>query len=170
VDVEIRHLPSGRSLVQASNGSIDGEYARISGIESAYPGLLMVDEKLADYHFCAFTLHEELELNDWEDLSSWHTAYIKGWKILEDHTGSAKSITLVSDADSLFSMLLAGRVDVVLYDRLRGEHLLASRGIETVRIVEPPLAVRGMYLYLNLRHKALAAPLEAALRDVKEER
>jgi polar amino acid transport system substrate-binding protein len=67
-------------------------------------------------------------------------------------------------------MLLAGRVDVVLYDRLRGEHLLASRGIETVRIVEPPLAVRGMYLYLNLRHKALAAPLEAALRDVKEER
>ncbi len=167
VDVEILHLPSGRSLVQASNGSIDGEYARISGIAAAYPGLIMVDEKLADYHFCAFTLNGELELEGWEDLSSWNTAYIKGWKILEDNAGSAKSITLVSDVESLFSLLLAGRVDVVLYDRLRGEHFLETRGIERVRIVEPPLAVRGMHLYLNRRHRALILPLEAALRDIK---
>ncbi len=170
VDMEILHLPSGRSLVNASHGRIDGEYARISGIESAYPGLIMVDAKLADYHFCAFTLHDDLELEGWEDLSAWHTAYIKGWKILEDNAGSARSITLVSDVDLLFSILLAGRVDVVLYDRLRGEYFLESRGIEGVRIIEPPLAVRGMYLYLNRRHSELVAPLEAAIREIREER
>lgn len=167
VGVRVEHFPSGRSLAMAVNGTVDGEYGRISGMEAEFPSLVMVDEKLADHSFSAFSLDPELRIDGWDDLKDYHVGYINGWQIMEENVVSAKSVTKVADVKALFSVLLAGRVDVVLYSKRRGEYYLSEHALRTVHVLEPPLAERGMYLYLNRRHEELAQPLAEALRRIK---
>ena len=58
-------------------------------------------------------------------------------------------------------------MDVIIFDRWGGGHYLREFGLSDVFAVEPPLAARDMYLYLNREHQALVPHLEQALRSIK---
>ena len=47
--------------------------------------------------------------------------------------------------------------------------MMATRGLAGIRLLEPPLAQREMYLYLNARHEPLVAQVADALREVKRD-
>jgi polar amino acid transport system substrate-binding protein len=167
LDLEIRHLPSERSLVEANAGHVDGEYGRTSRITDLYPHLLIVPEPLGHWAFSAFVRSGTPEPDSFESLRDYHVAYIRGWKVYEENVTAARSVTIVNSEDQLFQMLAAGRVDVILYNRARGEHRLHARRGQMIDIVEPPLASQPMYLFLHERHQAYVAPLAATLREMK---
>ncbi|WP_020611913.1 substrate-binding periplasmic protein [Sediminispirochaeta bajacaliforniensis] len=167
--VTILHLPSDRSLAEAASGNIDGEYARTEGMEKFHPHLILVPEKLSDFNFSAFTCDSAISVASWDDLAAYHVIFINGWKIFEEHVTDAKSIVTTSNETSLFSMLVAGRADIILYNDKRGEYYLRTHDIKGVRILFPPLAQREMYLYLHDRHASLVEPLAEALAAIKEE-
>lgn len=167
IDLEIRHLPSERSLVEANAGRVDGEYGRTALIAKLYPHLLIVPEPLTDWAFSAFVRGGSPEPTGFESLQDFHVAYIRGWKIYEDNVTDARSVTIVNTENQLFEMLTAGRVDVILYNRERGVHRLRTRRGDTIHVVEPPLVSQPMYLFLHERHQAIVAPLAATLREMK---
>ena len=47
--------------------------------------------------------------------------------------------------------------------------LTEQMGIKNIRVVEPPLAVREMFIYLNKRHADKVPGITAALRAIKDE-
>ncbi|GFK93569.1 hypothetical protein NNJEOMEG_01403 [Fundidesulfovibrio magnetotacticus] len=159
-------LPSERSLREADAGMLDGDNNRVAGLEATYSNLVRVSESNMNYEFMAFAASSNVRVESWADLERLSVGHIVGWKIVEENLRAA-SVTKVATAEELFRLLAGGRVDVVIYHRLGGEHYVNTLGLQGVRPLEPPLAVRPMYLYLNRRHEALAEPLAQALRAMK---
>ncbi len=159
-------LPSERALINANAGIDDGNIARIKGLEKKYPNLVRVPEAVVTFDFMAFSRVGEFPVQGWESLAPYDVGYITGWKILEKNITRARSITRVRGPVQLFELLARGRADVVVFDRWGGLWRL-RHGDVRARMVEPPLATRQLYLYLNRRHAALVPKLAEALRAMK---
>lgn len=168
-DVTIVHQPSDRSLTDAISGQVDGEYARVAGLADDYDALVRVPERLSDFEFVVFARTPAPRVTTWADLATLHVAFIEGWQILESEVKQYASLTLVPDEELLFGLLPAGRVDVVIYERRRGDAYLERNDLEGVRAFDPPLAVKPMYLYLNRRHAALVEPLSEGLQALRRD-
>jgi len=167
-NVALQQLPSERGLVMADAGQVDGDANRISGLEAAYPNLLRVPESNMTYEFTAFALRPDVRVRHWDDLRHYAVAYIIGWKIYDENV-RASSTVKVATPENLFALLRAGRVDVVLYYRLGGLHYGRKLGLANLHALDPPLATREMYMYLNRRHADLVPRLADALRDMKKD-
>ena len=166
VQVKFITLPSERSLVEAERGNIDGDNNRVAGLQNRYPQLIQVPESNMTYEFMAFATKPGMVINGWSDLDPLYVAQIIGWKIFEDNVKSPR-VTKVATSMQLFSFLKAGRPDVALFDRIGGNHYLKELDVKQGYAVEPPLAKREMYLYLNARHADLVPALAKALRAMK---
>jgi len=165
--LKITHLPSQRSILNANAGVADGEFGRVAGMTSLYSQIHIVDEPLTDFSFCAFSKNSNIALSDWSDLSEYNIAFISGWKVLEENVITAKSLYTVTNEKSLFAMLGADRVDLILYNCRRGKYYLRINHIVEIYPIEPKLASRKMYLYLHESQMQLIPQLEQTLRDMK---
>lgn len=162
-------LPAERGLINANAGIDDGDFSRIAGLEKIYPNLIRIPEKLVDWHFVAFARQAKLSKADWAALEPFSVGHIKGWKILEQNLRPPTQITTVDTPEQLFAMLDRNRIDLALFERWLGLALAKKMGIQDIRIVEPSLAEREMFIYLNKRHAGKAPAIAAALRAIKAE-
>lgn len=170
VAVRIIHAaPSERSLINANEGIVDGEYLRIAGLEKKYPNLVQVPESVCAYEFTAFARNRAIRVKGWESLRPYNVGYITGWKILEENVTGVKSLTTVRNDDALFELLRSDRADLVIFERLGAEAYLKRTGARGIRPLSPPLARREMYLYLNRGNATLAPVLAKALRQMKQD-
>jgi polar amino acid transport system substrate-binding protein len=167
--IQISHLPTERSITNADLGITDGEFPRISGLDSNYPNLIIVPEKLVDFEFVAFTWRSDIKLTDWNSCKPYNVAIVRGWKILEANLADAKSLIRVKNQDLLFSLLGEHRADIVVYSRFEGQEMIRKLGLQDVRMIDPPLAKREMYLYLNKKHQQLVPIIAEQLRNMKND-
>jgi polar amino acid transport system substrate-binding protein len=159
--------PAGRSLINVNQGIDDGDGPRIEGLSSNYPNLVCVQEPFGSFMFGAFTRDDRIRIDGWSSLSGLNVAYIHGWKIFDKNVKSNLSVTRVKNAESLFKLLDAGRADAVLMTKLAGYTMIRKLGLENITFVEPPLALKPNFLYLNSRHAAIVPLLEKTLRELK---
>ena len=169
IKLKIVNLPSERALINANEGVDDGNFARVEGMDKLYPNLIRVSEEITTFEFVAFARNAVFKTRDWDSLKPYHVGIITGWKILEKNIVGVKSLTKVSDEKLLFQLLLAGKVDLVVYDRMQGKVVLKQLAAEEVRVLKPPLAIKGMYPYLHKRHAKLVPKLEQTLRAMKKD-
>jgi polar amino acid transport system substrate-binding protein len=167
--VKITHLPTERSITNANSGISDGEFPRISGLERLYPNLLKVPEKIVDFEFVAFTWRPDIQLKDWASCKPYNVAIVRGWKILETNLTEARSLVKVKNQKLLFSLLGKHRTDIVVYSRFEGKEMIKQLGLKSVRVLEPPLATREMFLYLNKKHLQLVPVIADQLRSMKHD-
>jgi polar amino acid transport system substrate-binding protein len=167
--IDIDHLPSERALMNANTGLTDGEFPRISGLEKLYPDLIKVPERLTDYEFVAFSKNHVTKMYSWDALQPYNVAFVLGWKILEKNIVNVRSLVRAKNQKLLFNLLVNDRTDIVVYSRISGDAYIRSQGLVGIVALEPPLAVREMYLYLNKKHEKLIEPLSQALRDMRKD-
>ena len=65
VKLRLVKLPAERGLINANAGTEDGDLTRIAGLDTQYPNLVRVPEKLIDYEFTAFSKNAALPVT-WE--------------------------------------------------------------------------------------------------------
>lgn len=169
VKIEITHLPAERSLKNANMGITDGDFVRISGLEKLYPNLVRVPEKIIDFEFVAFSKEHDIKIVDWESCKPFHVGIVRGWKILENNLAEVASLTRVKNQKLLFKLLERNRVDLIVYSRLEGYEVMRQLGMKHIKVFEPPLAVREMFLYLNKKHKSLIPQVDQALKGLKRD-
>ncbi len=169
IAVTIGHLPAERSLVNANSGIDDGDFVRISGLEKIYPNLVRVPEKITDFEFVAFTKHLNLRTDSWMSLNPYYLGIVRGWKILEENLAGAQALLRMKNQRQLFKLLKNGRADAVVYSRLEGYGLMKELKMDDVIVLEPPLARREMFLYLNKKHAGLVPAAAAALQEMKRD-
>jgi len=165
---QIVFTPTERSLVDVNAGLLDGELNRVEGMERSLPNLVRVPEPNMTMHFVAFAKHP-YPIDGWKSIETLHIGIVRGWKILENNTRGFPHVTLVPTETELFTMLHKDRIDVALYAKLTGYEQLSLRGFTGIRHLEPPLASKEMFLYLNKKHEALAEPVAKALREMKQD-
>lgn len=167
--LKLIRLPAERALLNANAGVEDGEVSRIAGIEKAYPNLMPVPEKLVDHHFVAFTRNAKLMNATWESLTPFSVGYIRGYKIIESNLKPGTRSTTANDAEQLLTMLDKGRVEIAIYRRWEGIVLAQKLGIKDIRIIEPSLAEKEIFIYLHKRHADKVPKIASALRQIKAE-
>ncbi len=165
---EIVFNPTERSLVDVNAGLLDAEMNRIEGMERSFPNLVRVPEPNMTMDFVAFA-KKPTSLDGWKSIENLHIGVVRGWKILENNTQGFPHVTLVPTETELFTMLQKDRIDVALYDKLTGYEQLSLRGFTDIRHVDPPLASKDMFLYLNKKHEDLLDPLAKALKEMKQD-
>lgn len=158
-----------RALLNANSGIEDGVSARIAGLEKNYPNLVRVPEKILDFQFVAFAQQSKLNQANWDTLAPITVGHIHGWKIFEQNLKPGTQTTIVDTAEQLFSMLERNRVDISLYERWMGLALAKKMHLKNIRVVEPPLAEREMFIYLNKRHADKIPAITAAIQAIKSE-
>lgn len=169
IKLSLIKLPAERGLRNANAGIDDGDFLRISGMEKLYPNLVPVPEKLIDMTFVAFANDPAVRVDGWDSLRNYAVGLIKGWKILEKNTPKGTHVILARNAEQLFTMLEKGRVDVALYSRLMGLEIIRRRKLAGVKDLSPPLAVRGMFIYLHKSHQAIVPKIRFSLAAIKAE-
>jgi len=167
--VRITHLPTERSITNANLGISDGEFPRIAGLNSLYPNLMKVPEKIDDFKFVAFTWKPNIQLKDWNSCKPHNVAIVRGWKILEVNLTNSKSLEKVTNQILLFSLLGNHRTDIAVYSLFEGQELIKKLGLKDIRMIEPPLATREMFLYLNKKHLPLIPVIAKQLRSMKHD-
>ena len=167
--LKLERLPAERGLLNANAGLEDGDLSRIAGLEKTYPNLVRVPEKLVDWHFVAFTRKPDLRHITWSMLKPLSVGHIKGWKIYEQNLKQHPQVTTVDTAEQLFTMLDKNRIEVALYERSMGLALVQEMGIQNIRVIEPSLAEREMFIYLHRKHADKATAIATALRTIKRE-
>lgn len=167
--IHITHLPTERSITNANLGITDGEFPRIAGLDSLYTNLIRVPAKIDDFEFVAFTWRTDIQLKDWNSCKPYNIAIVRGWKILEANLADSKSLIKVKNQKILFSLLAEHRIDIVVYSRFEGYEMAQKIGDQSIRVVEPPLAKREMFLYLNRKHQQLIPALAKQLQSMKDD-
>lgn len=162
-------LPAERGLINVNLGIEDGEMSRIAGLEKIYPNLIRVPETIMDWEFYAFS-ELKIDLNGgWSDLANYSVAFINGWKILERNVPVETEITKVKNPEQLFYLLARKRTQVVIYERWAGLRQIQQTQLKTVRLIQPALSKRKMYMYLHKKHRVLAIKIAEALESMKRD-
>jgi len=166
--LELIKQPAERALLNADSGRIDGDLTRIKGLETLYPNLIRVPEKLVDWEFVAFARNPQASA-EWPYIRKQQTGHITGWKIYEKAMHGADSVISATTPEQLFYLLEKDRIDIALHARWMGHGYIQQLGLQGIVELSPPLAKKEMFIYLNKRHAALADEIAKALRELKRE-
>lgn len=156
-----------RGMLNANEGIDDGLAMRVAGLEKQYPNLIRVPEEIAVNDFVAISAKHRFDTPNWDALKPYVVTYIIGWKVFEQNVPKGKELTLVRDAEQLFTLLAKDRADVALYERWQGLAQTRAMGIR-VQVMEPPLVRTKMYMYLHKKHAALVPRVAQALAKLKQ--
>ena len=168
-EITIERLPGERSLINLDKGVDDATAVRIEGLERLYPHVRRVPEPIMRWEFVAFTRNVDLATTDWSTLQPYNVAFINGWKILEANVGETRSVTKVRDSEQLFNLLVNDRADLVIFEKWEGLHIIDALGIEDIKMLQPPLAMPEMYMYVHEKHERLIPELVAALKAMRDD-
>lgn len=160
-------LPAERGLINSNLGIEDGELGRISGLQHTYPNLIQVKEKIMDWDFVAVGGQDD-SVNGWQSLAGRSVAFVNGWKILERNVPKTADVVKVRGEEQLLAMLQRNRVELIIYERW-GILALLEKYQSTKKVLEPPLIVREMFIYLHKKHSKIISPLEDALSKMKQD-
>lgn len=169
LDLSLVKLPAERGLINANAGIDDGDLSRIAGIEKAYPNLVRVPEKIFDMDFVAFSRTDLVKHASWYSLQPYSVGYITGWKIFDQNLLPGTEITMAQTPRQLMRMLELGRIQFALYSRWMGLAILKAMHKDNIKVIEPSLAQRAMYIYLNKRYRRYIPAITRALRTIKKE-
>ena len=156
-------LPNKRSLLNANEGIDDGDASRVWEISDYYPNLVRVPVISSHIDIVAVA-NKKVEINSPSDLSMYHVGVIHGMKIavLLAESSKALSVQKATDYETLIKMLVAGRLDVMLTDKVSiYKDLEMLKGLN-LYLVEKPLMSRPLYLHLHKKNAAYIPQLEAA--------
>jgi len=168
IEIDLVSLPGERSIRSVNEGFVDGELSRIGGMESKYPNLVMVPEKMLDFDFVAISKNGDIKIENWEDLVPYKIGMVTGWKLFEIKVTEAKSIVKLSTDEQLFKMLDSGRIDIALFGRWSGHYFLNKLDL-SAHVIEPPLASIASFMYLNKKHQALVEKVSDTLFEMKQD-
>ena len=167
--LEIIHMPSKRSLINANIGIEDGNFVRTEGISEKYPNLIKVPEKISENRIVAFSKNSRIKVNNWQSLLKYQVAYINGWRNCERELQQSKTKISVKNETLLFTLIEKNRVDVGIFGQSTGVEVLRQLGYSEIKALEPPVAVSSLFLYIHKKHEKMIPEIVKTLKGMKED-
>jgi len=166
--IEFRALyhPSLRSLILANSGKLDGELHRVYDFHKVSMG------KYPNSVWLSAFSSNGIIITGWGDLKGYRVAYYRGRKDVETILNKVLApalITRVNTDEQAFSMLAAGRVDLVISESIQGKMLIESHQkfskiTEVAKIDESKI-----YAYMHIKHEKLVGDIAEILNGMKED-
>jgi len=164
----LKSVPPARALAKLEQGSIDGDFPRVAGLEKIYPSLIHVPEKILDFQFVAFSHTTCAKPISFEAMRNTEVGFVTGWKIYELKTQGFEQLTRVVKAPQLYKLLSRKRIQYALHERNIGNQFITNLKLnEVIQECRPALMTKPMYLYFNKKHQALLPIISSTLQAIK---
>ncbi|WP_430461759.1 substrate-binding periplasmic protein [Thalassolituus sp. LLYu03] len=167
--VTLAEYPATRSLSLASAGELDGELARIAGIEHDYPHLLPVPVPLLNLHLVAVNTQQALARTPLTSLNEYHLGAYLGAMVYQRLNLAPGHLEQPRTTQQLHQMLVSGRIDFAIVPDTLAQRWLQQRaqsGKTRLYLLNESLGEFPVYHYLHERHAALIPALTQALRQL----
>jgi ABC-type amino acid transport substrate-binding protein len=169
--VQFVDLPAKRSLLESSEGRVDGEVQRILAVQDQYPTLVAVQPSFNFIEPAAFVrsgASTTLRVDGWPSLAPHSIGIVRGVGSSERGTKGMRAVEAVTTMENLMQSLEAGRFDVAVNDRFSGLLVLRRLGLDgKVQPVDPPLEHIPLYHFLHERHRELVPKVGQVIRDMQ---
>jgi len=170
IPLEFVVMPVERSIVQSSNGLIDGEIVRIHKVGELYPTLLRVPTPFTFFESTAFSvIPDVLPEEGWSGLSDYRVGMVRGMKHAEWGLKDIEDVVAVNLTKQLFDMLKFGRIDIAVTSRVSGLFFIDKFDLDPLYVVEPALQNHDLYHYLHEKNKQYIPVLDETIRAMKKE-
>ncbi|MBT4024662.1 MAG: transporter substrate-binding domain-containing protein [Desulfobacula sp.] len=169
IRINIFPMPSKRSLINADNGTEDGNFVRTEGITLAYPNLIQVPERISVNQIVAFSKNEIIQIDGWKSLLKYHVVYVNGWRNCERELKNSMATTIVKNENLLFTLLEKNRADVGIFGKSTGEQILKKLGYFSIKALEPPIVTSDLFLYVHKQHGKLIPEIVKTLKLMKKD-
>lgn len=170
IPMDFMDLPAKRSLLESSQGRVDGEVQRILAVQDQYPTLIAVQPSFNFIEPAAFVRSgTSLRVDDgWKSLAPHSIGIVRGVGSSERGTQGMPAVQAVTTMENLMQSLDAGRFDVAVNDRFSGLLVIRRLGLEgKVQPLDPPLEHIPLYHFLHERHRALVEKVGQAIRGMQ---
>jgi len=166
-EVKFQYRPDKRSIMEANNGQVDGEFVRIADVVDQYQNLVVVPEWLAKMDLVAFATNPNVDLSHYQiGQHQYKVGYLTGWSNVATLLEGYDNKVAVAEFDVLFRLLAHQRIDVVLFNQAAGEKILQSLQISNYQL-SPSLLSYTTYLVMHKKHQALVPKLAEAIKEAK---
>ena len=167
--------PGERAMIDANQGIVDGEAARIMNIDrEQYPNLIRVPYPIVTMQDGAYAIDDSIKIEGWESLTGkpYRVGLLKGIKSIEQKLPlyvDKEHIVNLSGVEQSIEMLKARRIDVFIVGTQVEDTAFmksaANKEVHCVGIVE----TKVLYPWLHKRHQDLVQPLADVLKTMKAE-
>lgn len=165
ISLQFVAVPALRSLVESSEGRLDGEVQRILNVEAQYPTLMAVKPSINFIEPAAFVKKLDFKVRGWPSIEPYRVGIVRGVGSSEAGTQGMSRVVPVPTMEALMRMLAAERIDVAVNDRLSGLLILNQLRLDgELRPLDPPLQHIPLYHFLHVRHAELLPRIEEVLR------
>lgn len=165
VDLTIEIMPHKRSLEAAQQEVVDGTFIRTELIAKNYPELVMVPVPLIESRVTAYATDPAIleSITCWESMTPYRVAYIDGWQWVEHHLPGCTNLCRIKKKMSLLLFLSRGRADIAIYEETLGAEEIRKMDIKNIHVLDNPLSVTNMYLYMHRRHLGMVPEIADTL-------
>ncbi len=168
-EINILRMPAARALHDLDNGITDADLVRIRKIDTVYPNIRVVPEKIIDFDFVAISKNLDFKADGWASLKPYEVGIVSGWRILEMNVKSNISVTRVEDTRQLIKILDNDRVDLVVSERWQAQQAIKSLAINSLTIHQPPIKTNELFLVVHKRHEKLIPKLTSIIKSMKQD-
>lgn len=166
-NMTIVRFPGKRSLVEANIGSTEGELLRIKAVEKKYPNLTHIPYAIGSLTAMALVRTGQPNIVGLSGLLDKRVGILRGVEYTEILTRNLNR-EIVNSIDSLFSILLSGRVDVVLFPELDAHIYIKKHSLERdIDMGDHPLVEIPLYHFLHQNSQAIADELSKEMSRMK---
>jgi ABC-type amino acid transport substrate-binding protein len=169
IGVEFVDLPAKRSLIESSEGRVDGEVQRILAVQDQYPTLVAVQPSFNFIEPAAFVRSGvSLRVEGWKSLAPRSIGIVRGVGSSERGTQGMAAVEPVTTMENLMQSLDAGRFEVAVNDRFSGLLVIRKLGLEgKLQPVDPPLEHIPLHHFLHERHRELVPKVGQVIRGMQ---
>jgi ABC-type amino acid transport substrate-binding protein len=147
-------------------GTTQGELLRIKEIQKKYPNLVRIPYPISRLKSMALTLSGQPEINGIEGLQDKNVGVLRGLEYTNILTRNMDRL-LLNSIESLFEILLAGRVDVIIFPELDARKYIKSHQLEDkVNISTYPIVDIPLYHFVHKDSKVVIELLNKKMSEM----
>jgi hypothetical protein len=164
LDVLIDPLPPARANMLNLSGVVVGEVARIDSYGMKNPGLIRVEP--GHYYLTTVVFARKdrgIKIAAPADLAQYKVAHVRAVQHSADFVKGLPSVRESNNSESLFNLLEAERVDLIITTGVDGQRMLQQMGLADQIEAVAELARRDLFVYLGPGYAQWKAPISQEL-------
>lgn len=167
-EMKLVFYPGKRSIVEANNGTVDGELIRIKSTRQLLINLVMIPTPVDTLKVMAITRTGDTKVVSLKGLAGKKIGVLLGVELTDKIVQNLPHQT-VDSIDSLFKILVSGRADVILFPSLDSKEYIQRNSLsEKVAINTPPILEIALYHFINKSKPTLIKDMSELLAKLKE--
>ncbi|MFT4908382.1 MAG: polar amino acid transport system substrate-binding protein [Oleispira sp.] len=167
-DMKLAFYPGKRSIVEANKGTVDGELIRIEATSQLLTNLIRIPTPVDSLKVMAITRTGDAEITGMKELVGKKIGVLRGIELTDNIVQNLLHQT-VDSIESLFKILLGGRVDVILFPDLDAEEYIQLNGLGDKIVINPtPMLEVFLYHFINKSKPTLIKDMSELLAKLKE--